>query len=737
MTTLGYRVDSSRCDDLELPAHEEACNADTCPTFHWMTGKWGLCSAACDGGTLVREVKCVSSRGEEAPSETLCTSNKPASTQTCNLSPCVTYTWMVEKWGECSVDCNGGTMNRAVICESSQGIKIEGDWTASSAVSAEEEAFCGSDKPVTTAECNSQLCDFCEGELCSNHGSCYDGRCHCRDEYHGLFCGTPPECEGTLSADGICCAGFFDNHGQCCALNSKLDEKGHCCADDIDVCGQCGGAALLVDVKGVCCTTATDEAGLCCISGSIDGCGVCDGDESTCATSVQMKVSATTVDGLDDTASTSYVSFSNIFTKEIASTLGITTDLIEIREVTPQSSKEKKRRNLLDGADHNRALLQQASASSDLVGVRFDVLPPQIDRSANSKDVMLKASDIEAELVAAVAAGEVASAQRDIVFESLDAVTHSGICGNSICEIGERCNQTQIAVIAAGEDEDDLCCINDCYFVITECPSSGNNILPCSGHGKCVTTAGVCECFSGYTGLDCATCAVGYISEGLQCALVTRAPATPGDVYNTPPSPVRLPSNPTSGTDPSVPSQLWPPPPDGPPLGYNHVCVKLDLDFTCNSMGDYGCAWVEEKHCCKVRLNGFCASPNADAGVYAFETMLMIEDHTSSSLTPQRQDQLKLAVADIIGLQPDRVIILSVDDAGPELVAARATIEDHSQKWHMQRGYNPMGYLWIAKNHLLRFIVAARQRAHRQLVKMGVAVEAQLVFLQAQQQQEE
>jgi len=67
-------------------------------------------------------------------------------------------------------------------------------------------------------------------------------------------------------------------------------------------------------------------------------------------------------------------------------------------------------------------------------------------------------------------------------------------------------------------DEDDVC---SGYGYGGECPS--NDGLDCDDDpcvfGSCVKKngEGVCECWDGYTGETCATCAVGYVVQGLRC----------------------------------------------------------------------------------------------------------------------------------------------------------------------------------------------------------------------------
>ena len=98
------------------------------------------------------------------------------------------------------------------------------------------------------------------GERCSGHGTCSAGACQCTGGYHGIFCGSPPECGGVVDASGVCCDGRLDGGGACCTgANACLDGNAICCpAGDVDVCGVCGGGALTVDVAGRCCASIVD-----------------------------------------------------------------------------------------------------------------------------------------------------------------------------------------------------------------------------------------------------------------------------------------------------------------------------------------------------------------------------------------------------------------------------------------------------------------------------------------------
>ena len=77
---------------------------------------------------------------------------------------------------------------------------------------------------------------------------------------------------------------------------------------------------------------------------------------------------------------------------------------------------------------------------------------------------------------------------------SIKEVTRTGVCGNGICEIGERCTWDG----KSATTDSPSCCQDDCPYVASNCRTkSANRQIVCSGHGICFDSTGECSCFVG------------------------------------------------------------------------------------------------------------------------------------------------------------------------------------------------------------------------------------------------
>lgn len=140
------------------------------------------------------------------------------------------------------------------------------------------------------------------------------------------------------------------------------------------------------------------------------------------------------------------------------------------------------------------ALHVPTTASGDEGVLLVTALEPNASASV---DGHFTAAWMRAQL-AAIQANQSPSA--NIALAGVPSVTRSGVCGNGVCELGER----PLQGVTQGT------CPSDCGFTTKACPNS------CSSTGTCLPAFGTCACFSGYQGNACDTCAAGYVrSKGL------------------------------------------------------------------------------------------------------------------------------------------------------------------------------------------------------------------------------
>ena len=65
-----------------------------------------------------------------------------------------------------------------------------------------------------------------------------------------------------------------------------------------------------------------------------------------------------------------------------------------------------------------------------------------------------------------------------------------GICGNGLCEVGERAVVQGPGAGLVGS------CPSDCPVPYVQCPYNGTVV--CSGNGQCLSSQGTCNCYPGY-----------------------------------------------------------------------------------------------------------------------------------------------------------------------------------------------------------------------------------------------
>eukprot|EP00899_Mesostigma_viride_P019248 jgi/Mesvir1/27324/Mv07144-RA.2 len=531
-SSYGYTVDDSLCSAAGLlkPLQVDFCGIEPCEcnSVYFQLGEWGACSAPCDGGVQLRALSCVVediNGATRSVAATVCGDTSDLILERlCNTQPCAeTFGYQVGPWGECNATCGGGTFSRSLTCMS----RVTGEPV--------DMAKCeGLTMPITSSACATQSCDGCTHPsvpgVCNDHGTCVNFTCICDPGWQGIFCHIPASCDGPeLDRDSNCCEQTVGILGRCCdGPDAERDFLGLCCTSgNLDACGVCDGTTTVTDVFGTCCNVL-DAEGVCCASGLLDQCGVCNGQSNTCG--VRLVAEMTYAVGDEDIAvpgSPTREAFEALFAEELSYYLGgYPVELIVVHDVYVFSVGGARRLlsmpELMDIMKARREALADASgvhrprarhlAESLTLAVDFSVNPPPASSGVEPVTIEQVLEALER-----MRSDPTRGGTRDIdtlllrLLATHDPSTH-GICGNGICEVGERC-------VAA---DDVACCAADCPYILRECLAPSWSDLPCGGHGRCVHDTALCECFAGYVGSDCGECDLGWYLDTLRDRCVPR-----------------------------------------------------------------------------------------------------------------------------------------------------------------------------------------------------------------------
>jgi hypothetical protein len=238
----------------------------------------------------------------------------PASSRPCNRFPCPgeVAVWAAGPWSPCSrglasaagsttqhaqttAPCSPtGTQTRNVTCIRAVGGAVLPDATCRATSPPPDNLTACELDSGAPCNCTSQA-DCTIGASTQGHWQCDPAThtCVCGPMWAGSDCDVPlvplgPSAssgcvDGVVDEAGVCCDGFIDAMtGRCCDPGGVLDSRGACCTHPggVDVCGVCGGLGVAVDALGVCCMSALPPSGVCCVSGVVDSCGVCDGSNA-------------------------------------------------------------------------------------------------------------------------------------------------------------------------------------------------------------------------------------------------------------------------------------------------------------------------------------------------------------------------------------------------------------------------------------------------------------------------
>ena len=142
----------------------------------------------------------------------------------------------------------------------------------------------------------------------------------------------------------------------------------------------------------------------------------------------------------------------------------------------------------LAAASVNASATSVAASANQAVTV---IIHPPASNSSNAS--VLAAGALTAPTVARLLGSADATQSQSALGFAVVQVTQSyrvGICGNGICEVGER-------GIVGNSSQDALegSCPADCPVQYSACPS--NQSVTCNERGRCLSSEGVCNCFPG------------------------------------------------------------------------------------------------------------------------------------------------------------------------------------------------------------------------------------------------
>jgi hypothetical protein len=292
-----------------------------------------------------------------------------------------------------------------------------------------------------------------------------------------------------VAVTGECCgAGAVLDKADACCRNStstkaRLDKSGACCPSGVvNKCGVCDGPLVAVksdDGQRCCVNGVKDAAGACCPSGVRDAVGVCDGQNDSVQQGMTLGL-GTLPDGytqaaLDNSTSPERLALDASVIDTLASSLNRTTGAIAIHGYTVAGGVRRQRR--------------LTTATADVVLLPYG--------GPNN----LTAADISTLLTTAPSSPSSLVTVTSVVGEPVVAV----VCGNSVCETGERPDTTS----------DWAGCPEDCPLPIVTCPIANGAVCNGDAAGTCIAEGGVgvcaCNAAAGYTGPACAECGPGFL----------------------------------------------------------------------------------------------------------------------------------------------------------------------------------------------------------------------------------
>jgi thrombospondin motif-containing protein 9 len=181
------------------PVTTQSCNTQPCNVYQWAAGAWGTCTGTCGTGTQTRTVNCRATNDDFTnlvdQSECNNAGNRPLPSQSCQLLPCITYTWASTGFGHCSQVCQG-TQTTGLLCYGSN------DANAVDTALCTQYAINTKPSPVTVA-CNTQCVTASYSWVTGNYGAC-SASCGSGTYTRAVYCHSSLDQSQTGVADSYC-----------------------------------------------------------------------------------------------------------------------------------------------------------------------------------------------------------------------------------------------------------------------------------------------------------------------------------------------------------------------------------------------------------------------------------------------------------------------------------------------------------------------------------------------------
>ncbi|OAE28250.1 hypothetical protein AXG93_4492s1410 [Marchantia polymorpha subsp. ruderalis] len=454
--------------------------------FFWSPVRWGPCDKHCAGGLQQAVMQCFTGNYSKVDTWNCAQIPVPVIYQVCNLVACNNYTIFEGPWDECNRSCGAGIQKRQVICMDNMGN------------TAHPERCGGEIDSDIIQTCNQQACNESRWEVAPwdfCNVPCAGGR-----KYRTTAC----YLNGAVVDDGMCDNLFaplreLECNTQPCQTYAWLIGRWEDCPY---VCNATKDRVVAVAARLQVATEALVLTG-------VETMNTLVGD---CSTISEMKLGC---------LGTGHAQLLAIFNFSV-----LPIPLVNLTFMTIEEADVSKILMSLDDTPNGEVFILSVSFEGTRVSGAI-----HSKRAHLLGEIVLPLHVIilllfYVSLVEQLCAMDSAAIPfiKGLKIKEVQHVARAGVCGNGMCERGERCSQN-----GQSSTTDGPCCSADCPYVPIACPitlDGPRSHVPCSKNGICHDASGQCDCFegkelkhavpesangSGYQGDACDMCLKGYV----------------------------------------------------------------------------------------------------------------------------------------------------------------------------------------------------------------------------------